>query len=378
MGLARTESEAKDLRLANQELKLHELESRMEQQRLEAESKELTLKNKEMELENATIQLQNATLDSKTQELKLREANLLMEAEQRARQQRRMTRHFFYVLGGVVMASLVFFLWRRQKQMKKLSAMHEQLLEAYDQLEETTTAKERIESELRIARDIQMSMVPSEFPHRPDLELAAYMKPAKEVGGDLYSFIIIGETLYFCIGDVSGKGVPASLFMAQATRLFRSQAILQQTPEQIANNLNDELSANNEQGMFVTMFIGMANLHSGHLDFCNCGHNPPVLANHFMEMEANAPIGLWPGLVFEGQQLDDIRGQRLFLYTDGLNEAEDNWQNQFSDKIMLSLLIGHPTYDSEKTIEMFKHEVAEHVGTADPSDDLTMMCIKIK
>ena len=378
LGLARTENEAKDLRLANQELKLHELESRMEQQRLEAESKELTLKNKEMELENATIQLQNATLDSKTQELKLREANLLMEAEQRARQQRRMTRHFFYVLGGVVMASLVFFLWRRQKQMKKLSAMHEQLLEAYDQLEETTTAKERIESELRIARDIQMSMVPSEFPHRPDLELAAYMKPAKEVGGDLYSFIIIGETLYFCIGDVSGKGVPASLFMAQATRLFRSQAILQQTPEQIANNLNDELSVNNEQGMFVTMFIGMANLHSGHLDFCNCGHNPPVLANHFMEMEANAPIGLWPGLVFEGQQLDDIRGQRLFLYTDGLNEAEDNWQNQFSDKIMLSLLIGHPTYDSEKTIEMFKHEVAEHVGTADPSDDLTMMCIKIK
>ena len=92
----------------------------------------------------------------------------------------------------------------------------------------------------------------------------------------------------------------------------------------------------------------------------------------------NAPIGLWPGLVFEGQQLDDIRGQRLFLYTDGLNEAEDNWQNQFSDKIMLSLLIGHPTYDSEKTIQMFKHEVAEHVGNADPSDDLTMMCIKIK
>nr|MCR5198679.1 serine/threonine-protein phosphatase [Prevotella sp.] len=336
------------------------------------------LKNKEMELENATIQLQNATLDSKTQELKLREANLLMEAELRAKQQRRMTRHFFYVLGGVVMASLVFFLWRRQKQMKKLSAMHEQLLEAYDQLEETTSAKERIESELRIARDIKMSMVPNEFPHRPDLDLAAYMKPAKEVGGDLYSFIIIGETLYFCIGDVSGKGVPTSLFMAQTTRLFRSQAILQQTPEQIANHLNDELSVNNDQGMFVTMFIGMANLHSGHLDFCNCGHNPPVLANQFMEIMPNAPIGLWPGLVFEGQQLDDIRGQRLFLYTDGLNEAEDNWQNQFSDKILLSLLIGHPGYDSEKTIQMFKHEVAEHVGTADPSDDLTMMFIKIQ
>ena len=378
LGLARTESEAKDLRLANQELRLNQMESKMEQQRLETESKELALKNREMELENATMQLENATLDSKAKEMKLREAQLMMEAEQQAKKSRRTNRLFLYIFTGFVLATLAFFLWRRQRQMKKLKTMHEQLLEAYDQLEETATAKERIDSELRIARDIQMSMVPSDFPHRPDLDLSAYMKPAKEVGGDLYSFVLNDDVLYFCIGDVSGKGVPASLFMAQATRLFRSQAILQQTPEQIANHLNDELSANNDQGMFITMFIGMANLHSGHLDFCNCGHNPPVLANHFMEMEANAPIGLWPGLAFVGEQINDIRGQRLFLYTDGLNEAEDNWQNQFSDKILLSLLIGHPGYDSEKTIQMFKHEVSEHVGTADPSDDLTMMCIKIQ
>jgi serine phosphatase RsbU (regulator of sigma subunit) len=116
---------------------------------------------------------------------------------------------------------------------------------AYDRLEETTIVKERIESDLRIARNIQMSMVPSTFPDRPDLDLYGSMTPAKEVGGDLYNFLIRDDTpdkLYFALGDVSGKGVPASLFMAQATRLFRTLAAQQMKPAEIATRINDALS----------------------------------------------------------------------------------------------------------------------------------------
>ena len=378
LDVARAESEAKDLRLTNQELLLRQTQNQLEQQRLETEAADLKLKNQQIALENATMQLENATLDGKAKELELREALLEMEAEQQARKTRRLTRVYLYAAIAVAVAALAFFLWRRQRQMKRLKGINQQLQQAYDRLEKTTSAKERIESELRIARDIQMSMVPSDFPHRPDLDIAAYMKPAKEVGGDLYNYVLLDDdTLYFCIGDVSGKGVPASLFMAQATRLFRSQAMLRQLPANIANHMNAELAESNEQGMFVTMFIGMANLRTGRLDFCNCGHNPPVLDRQFMTMESNAPIGLWPGLEFVGEHVDDIRQKRLFIYTDGLNEAEDTWQTQFGDKLILALLQGHPAYDCRQTIDMFVENVADFVGDAEPSDDLTLLCIKL-
>ena len=208
-----------------------------------------------------------------------------------------------FILGiiALIAASLIIFIFFRHKAAKRLEKAHIQLKDAYDQLEETTTAKERIESELRIARDIQMSMVPHEFPKRDGLDLYASMTPARAVGGDLYDYLLDDDTLYFCLGDVSGKGVPASLFMAQAIRLFRALAKQQALPNIIATRLNDELTENNDNGMFVTMFIGRVNLKTGHLLFCNAGHNPPILggdAQHgsFIEMEANAPIGLWPGL----------------------------------------------------------------------------------
>jgi serine phosphatase RsbU (regulator of sigma subunit) len=249
---------------------------------------------------------------------------------------------------------------------------------AYDQLEETTTAKERIESELRIARDIQMGMVPSTFPEDEGLDIFASMTPAKAVGGDLYDFFILDGTLYFCLGDVSGKGVPASLFMAQSIRLFRALAKQQMMPADIATRLNAELSENNESGMFVTMFIGEVDLQTGHLEFCNAGHNPPVFRGEFIEMEPNAPIGLWPELEYIGENIDNIKGEPLFIYTDGLNEAENAAQEQFGDDHLLEV-IGTNTYESARqTVELLQHEVAVHVAGAEPSDDLTMLCLKIK
>ena len=204
--------------------------------------------------------------------------------------------------------------------------------------------QKRSESELRIARDIQMSMVPNTFPEHEGLDLYAQMTPAKEVGGDLYGYVINGPHLYFAVGDMSGKGVPASLFMAQATRLFRTLANQGLMPADICNHMNAELSGDdNTSGMFVTMFIGMLNLENGHLAYCNAGHNPPVIGggeNHgdFLEMIPNTPIGVWPEMDYEGEEIASIKGRALFVYTDGLNEAEDQEQRQFGDDLTMLCL----------------------------------------
>jgi serine phosphatase RsbU (regulator of sigma subunit) len=250
------------------------------------------------------------------------------------------------------------------------------LEDAYDQLEETTTAKERIESELRIARNIQMSMVPQTFPKRSDLDLYGLMTPAKEVGGDLYDFLIIDNQLYFCVGDVSGKGVPASLFMAQAIRLFRALAKQRRKPKDIATRLNDELSENNDNGMFVTMFIGEADLTTGHLYFCNAGHNPPLIDGEFIDVESNAPIGLWPEADFVGEEADNIKGKLLFVYTDGLNEAEDHTQTQYGDERLQQLLRQMKGRTARQVVDTFSQMVATHRNGAEPNDDLTMLAIR--
>ena len=249
---------------------------------------------------------------------------------------------------------------------------------AAKRLAEMKAAQERIESELRIARDIQRSMVPSVFPDREGLDMYALMTPAKEVGGDLYGYVLIGDKLYFCVGDVSGKGVPASLFMAQATRLFRTLAAQQMMPAEICTRMNDALSGeDNESNMFVTFFLGLVNLKTGHLDFCNAGHNPPVLGTSFLKMNPNTPIGLLPGLEYQGEEIESIMNQTLFVYTDGLNEAENTRLEQFGDDHLLEILKQTQTASAQQTVERLKEEVAKHRDGAEPNDDLTMMCLRI-
>ena len=315
--------------------------------------------------------------------------------EERMKRQEEQMRSII-AIATIIVLSLAIFLYFRIRSARRLKKAHEsleqahgkleethqQLLTAYDQLEETTAAKERIESDLRIARNIQMSMVPSLFPERDDLDLFASMTPAKEVGGDLYGYLLLGDLLYFCLGDVSGKGVPASLFMAQATRLFRTLAAQKLQPAAIATQINDALSGDdNEQGMFVTMFIGLVDLTTGHLHFCNAGHNPPVLISEgkteFIEMIPNLPIGLMPEFDYEGEEIDDISNKPLFVYTDGLNEAENREQTQFSDERLLEILETTPFESSKQTIELLASEVEKHRDGADPNDDLTMLCIKV-
>lgn len=259
---------------------------------------------------------------------------------------------------------------------------------AAKRLAEMKAARERMESELRIARSIQMSMVPSHFPDYEGLDMYASMTPAKEVGGDLYGYVLQGDKLYFALGDVSGKGVPASLFMAQATRLFRTLAIQGMMPAEICSRMNDALSGeDNESAMFVTFFLGLVDLQTGHLDFCNAGHNPPVLGSdkcctdetcNFLEMVPNAPIGLFPGLEYEGEEVDNIKGCSLFIYTDGLNEAENRQQEQFGDDRLLNILRTSRSENAQQLVEMLAAEVEQHRDGAEPNDDLTMMCIRIK
>ena len=289
--------------------------------------------------------------------------------------------HVMLTGGGVIAALIIVFLsayvYHCKKHNKHMKATNSKLQAAYDQLEETTKAKERIESELRIAREIQKRMLPHVFPRRRDVDLYAMMTPAKEVGGDLYGYALIDDLLYFCVGDVSGKGVPAALFMAEVTRMFRTLVDGRLQPEAIANRLNHALAEDNDQGMFVTMFIGLINLKSGHMEYCNAGHNPPLLDGEYMKMEANAPIGLWPEVDFTGEEVADMHGRTLFVYTDGINEAENIHKEQFGED-RLRALLQKDWGDARQTSESIHKAVAEFVGDAEPSDDLTKMCIKMR
>ena len=305
----------------------------------------------------------------------------IVEAEARSARQRGVYTTILVLV--LLIAFTIYIIFRRRADMK-LRKAHQALKEAYDQLEETTTIKERMESELRIARDIQMSMVPCMCPIYPGLDMCASMMPAREVGGDLYGYLLSGHMLYFAVGDVSGKGVPASLFMAQATRLFQTLAKQGMSPAEICTRINDALSGeDNEGNMFVTMFLGLLDLETGHLSYCNAGHNPPILGGgenggEFIQMLPNAPIGVLPGLDFQGEEIESIKGRPLFVYTDGLNEAENPAHEQFGDERLLSFLRSCSFESARQVIESITADVEKHRDGADPNDDLTMMCLDIK
>ena len=309
-----------------------------------------------------------------------KEAEMTAEKEQMERQQW-WTR--LAVMAALILA-LVIYIFVRNRMAARLKKAHEALKVAYDQLEETTAIKERMESELRIARNIQMSMVPSVFPDIKGLDMYASMTPAKEVGGDLYNYLLQGDKLYFCVGDVSGKGVPASLFMAQATRLFLTLAKQEMSPAEICTRMNDALSGDdNENNMFVTFWLGLVDLTTGHLSFCNAGHNPPVIGCGgddvtFLKMQPNVPIGVLPGMDFEGEEMDTIKGRPFFIYTDGLNEAENKEKEEFSDARLIEILRNTCFSSSKQLIEKLRAEVEAHRNGAEPSDDLTMMCLYIQ
>ena len=259
-------------------------------------------------------------------------------------------------------------------------------LTAYiDELKATTAQKASMESELKVAHDIQMSMLPKTFPPYPerhDIDIYGKLKPAKDVGGDLFDFFIRDEHLFFCIGDVSGKGVPASLVMAVTRSLFRNISAHLAEPHMIVHTLNKAMTDGNETNMFVTLFVGVLDLATGRLAYSNAGHDAPLLISQDVSTiacDANLPIGVMADLEYTLQETKLQPGSTIFLFTDGLNEAEDILHDQFGDQrihdVATSLLAdGQPKPDT--LINAMTEAVHTFVGEAEQSDDLTMLAIR--
>ena len=274
--------------------------------------------------------------------------------------------------------------------------MQQSLTRYVNELRDTTAQKAAMESELKIAHDIQMSMLPKTFPpypERDDIDIYGMLTPAKAVGGDLFDFYIRDEKLFFCIGDVSGKGIPASMFMAVTRSLFRNISAHVVLPEHIAYALNNALTEGNETNMFVTLFTGVLDLATGHLHYCNAGHNAPLLVGCDVEDSVphadpqvrelpclpNLPLGIMGEFQFEAQEVDLAPDTTIFLFTDGLNEAENAFHEQFGDERIVEvanrLLAKREHQPINITYEMFQ-AVHNFVNGAEQSDDLTMLAIQ--
>ena len=265
--------------------------------------------------------------------------------------------------------------------------MQHSLTRYVNELRDTTAQKAAMESELKIAHDIQMDMLPKTFPpypERDDIDIYGTLTPAKAVGGDLFDFYIRDNQLFFCIGDVAGKGIPASMFMAVTRSLFRNISAHVALPDRIAYTLNNALSENNESNMFVTLFTGVLDLATGHLSYCNAGHNAPLLVGRDVgELPClpNLPLGIMAEFQFEAQEVDLDPATTIFLFTDGLNEAENAIHEQFGDEriaeVAKRLLAKGEHQPINITYEMYQ-AVHDFVNGAEQSDDLTMLAIQYK
>ena len=265
--------------------------------------------------------------------------------------------------------------------------MQRSLVRYTEELRATTTQKASIESELKIAHDIQMSMLPKTFPPYPernDIDIYGSLKAAKGVGGDLFDFYIRDEKLFFCIGDVSGKGVPASLFMAVTRSLFRNISAHVAIPSEIVRTLNNAMAEGNDTNMFVTVFVGVLDLTNGLLRYCNAGHEAPLLVGRevgALSCDPNLPIGVLQGYEYTQQEVSIDSGTTIFLYTDGLNEAENYEHAQFGDlRIwnLAKLLLNEQRHQPKRMIDAMDNAVHTFVGDAEQSDDLTMLAIQYK
>lgn len=262
--------------------------------------------------------------------------------------------------------------------------MQTSLAQYVDELKETTAQNAAIERELGVARRIQMSMLPitwPPFPDRDDLDVFGSVAPAKAVGGDLFDFRIRDEKLYFCIGDVSGKGIPAALVMTVISSLFRTLSASEDSPLRIMKSINASISARNESMMFVTLFVGTLDLSTGVLQYTNAGHNAPIVLSggeaRLMPVDANIPVGVMADWSYTLQETTLSPGTFLFLYTDGLTEATRSDGELFGEERVLAELSGHgEDISTERVAADMTAAVNRFIGNAEQSDDLTMLVMK--
>ncbi|MGE4519152.1 MAG: SpoIIE family protein phosphatase [Desulfobacteraceae bacterium] len=264
--------------------------------------------------------------------------------------------------------------------------MFEELQKNIKLLVDTTAEKQRIESELNIARDIQLGLLPKIFPPFPDrneFDIYAYLKPAKEVGGDLYDFFFIDEkSLCFVIGDVSDKGVPAALFMAITKTLIKTNAETDNSPASIMMSVNEVLSKDNPNSMFVTLIVGVLDIETGKIRYANAGHNPPVIKRNnevFYKKGISGPVaGAVEGIIYKEMEIELDKGDMIFLYTDGVTEAMNNMKNLFSEQRLKKIIESQDFIKSSGYIEKIKQEIDIFAETEPQSDDITMLSIIYK
>ena len=265
--------------------------------------------------------------------------------------------------------------------------MQASLTKYIGELRETTASKAAMEQELKIASDIQQQMLPKvypPFPERTDIDIFGEVVTAKKVGGDLFDFFIRDEKLYFSIGDVAGKGVPAALVMAVARSMFRSASMTHTSPKLIVESINRSVCQSNDSYMFVTLFMGVLDLATGHLLYTNAGHEPPVLVGgahtRFLNVDNNIPLGLRDNWEYTEQKSLVDKGTTLFLYTDGYTEAETTEHEQFGKDRMCreALKLSAERLDSRTFVQRIRMAERTFVGGIPQGDDISLLAIKYK
>ena len=247
--------------------------------------------------------------------------------------------------------------------------------------------KSRIETELNMASNIQNNMLPNIYPAFPDIkqiDIYASMTPAKEVGGDFYDFFLIDEThLGIVMADVSGKGVPAALFMMISKMLVKNNAMNDMSPKEVLEAVNRQICSNNREGMFVTVWLGILDLTTGVLKACNAGHEYPALKRpgkpfKLVKDKHGIVVGVIEGVRYTEYELNLEPGSKIFVYTDGVAEATNSNEELFGTDRMIEALNINPDNDPKSILETINSEVSKFVGDAPQFDDLTMLCLEFK
>ena len=252
-----------------------------------------------------------------------------------------------------------------------------------NELKTTTVARERMQSELGIARNIQLAMVPKVFPKDERFDLKATMKAAKEVGGDLYDFIIEDGRLTFIVGDVSGKGVSAAMFMAIVKACFHHVAKRSKDAAEVVSTINNVVSEDNASSMFVTIFVGIIDLNTLEMNFCNGGHNPIVIVGpdgkaSYLHAKPNLAAGFMVDFPYQNETVSLPRGSRLLVYTDGVTEAENRVKDQYGEDRLLDFCSNLPLVcDSSQLISSLFADVRGFADGNDQNDDITIMSIRV-
>jgi len=257
--------------------------------------------------------------------------------------------------------------------------------ENLNDLETTTAEKERIETELNIASNIQTSMLPkdfNEFSNNKPFEIHGFMSAAKEVGGDFYDFFNTDRNcINFVIGDVSGKGMPATLFMVKTMHLIRNKSEFRDKLSQVYEDVNNAACERNEENLFITSWIGKLDLDKGKLTYVNAGHNPPLIKQNNEEFEylnssANLVLGLMEGMPYEEYELNLNYGDMIFLYTDGLTEANDNYKEFYGEERLKAILNKHKDEKLSEIINEIIKDLSKFCNNQEQFDDITMLLLR--